>query len=38
LYKSGNSLILVYESKFAGTNQATAVSWVVDDVEEWCAT
>jgi len=33
LYKSGNSLILVYESKFAGTNQATAVSWVVDDVE-----
>ena len=32
-YKSGGSLILVYESQFAGTNQATAVTWIVDDVE-----
>ena len=32
-YKSGNSSILVYESRFAGTNKATAATWVVDDVE-----
>jgi catechol 2,3-dioxygenase-like lactoylglutathione lyase family enzyme len=32
-YKSGNALILVYESEFAGTNQATAMTWIVDDVE-----
>ena len=33
-YKSGNSAVLVYESKFAGTNKATAATWVVgDDVE-----
>lgn len=32
-YKSGNSVILVYESQYAGTNQGTAVTWVVDDVD-----
>ena len=32
-YKSGNSSILVYESRYAGTNKATAATWVVDDVE-----
>jgi catechol 2,3-dioxygenase-like lactoylglutathione lyase family enzyme len=32
-YKSGTSKILVYESQFAGTNKATAVTWAVDDVE-----
>jgi catechol 2,3-dioxygenase-like lactoylglutathione lyase family enzyme len=32
-YKSGNSAILVYESRYAGTNKATAATWVVDDVE-----
>jgi catechol-2,3-dioxygenase len=32
-YKSGNSTVLVYESQFAGTNKATAATWVVDDVE-----
>jgi catechol 2,3-dioxygenase-like lactoylglutathione lyase family enzyme len=32
-YKSGNSVILVYESKFAGTNKATAVTWAVSDVQ-----
>jgi catechol 2,3-dioxygenase-like lactoylglutathione lyase family enzyme len=33
-YKSGNSTINVYRSKFAGTNQATALTWVVgNDVE-----
>jgi catechol 2,3-dioxygenase-like lactoylglutathione lyase family enzyme len=32
-YKSGNSTILVYKSQFAGTNKATTVTWIVDDVE-----
>lgn len=33
-YKSGNSMVFVYESQFAGTNKATAVSWGVgDDIE-----
>ena len=32
-YRSGNSTVLVYESKYAGTNKATAATWVVDDVE-----
>lgn len=30
-YKSGNSTILVYESSYAGTNEATAVTWAVGD-------
>src|SRR5918992_659387 len=32
-YTSGNSKLLVYESQFAGTNQATAVTWGVDQIE-----
>ena len=32
-YKSGRSLMLVYRSQFAGTNQATTVTWPVSDVE-----
>lgn len=32
-FGSGNSTLNVYRSQYAGTNQATAVSWVVDDVE-----
>jgi catechol 2,3-dioxygenase-like lactoylglutathione lyase family enzyme len=32
-YKSGNSSVLVYESQYAGTNEATAVTWMVDDLE-----
>jgi catechol 2,3-dioxygenase-like lactoylglutathione lyase family enzyme len=32
-FKSGNSHILVYVSQYAGTNQATAVTWAVDDVD-----
>jgi catechol 2,3-dioxygenase-like lactoylglutathione lyase family enzyme len=32
-YKSGNSQTLVYQSEYAGTNKATAATWVVDDVE-----
>ena len=31
LYKSGNSVVLVYPSEFAGTNQATAATWAVGD-------
>jgi catechol 2,3-dioxygenase-like lactoylglutathione lyase family enzyme len=33
-YKSGKSVILIYESQFAGSNKATAATWAVgDDVE-----
>ena len=31
VFKSGNSKLNVYRSKYAGTNQATAVSWNVGD-------
>jgi catechol 2,3-dioxygenase-like lactoylglutathione lyase family enzyme len=31
LYKSGNSVVMVYPSEYAGTNQATAASWAVGD-------
>lgn len=31
-YKSGNSQVLVYESQYAGTNQATAAGWRVKDL------
>ncbi len=30
-YKSGNSVVLIYPSEFAGTNRATAVAWAVGD-------
>ncbi|CAM5775572.1 glyoxalase [Labrys miyagiensis] len=30
-YKAGNSIVLVYESIYGGTNNATAVTWVVGD-------
>jgi catechol 2,3-dioxygenase-like lactoylglutathione lyase family enzyme len=34
VFKSGNSIINVYRSQYAGTNQATAVTWVVgEDME-----
>jgi predicted enzyme related to lactoylglutathione lyase len=32
-YKSGKSTVLVYKSQFAGTNKATSITWIVDDVE-----
>jgi len=32
-YKTGSSGIFVYPSTYAGTNQATYASWVVDDVD-----
>ena len=31
LYRSGGSTVLVYESSYAGTNQATAASWAAGD-------
>jgi catechol 2,3-dioxygenase-like lactoylglutathione lyase family enzyme len=31
LYQAGASTLLVYPSQFAGTNRATAVTWVVGD-------
>ena len=31
LYKSGNSVVLVYPSEYAGTNKATAASWAVGE-------
>ena len=35
VFKSGNSTLNVYRSQYAGTNQATAVTWVVgEDVED----
>ena len=35
VFKSGNSIINVYRSQYAGTNQATAVTWVVgEDMED----
>lgn len=33
LYKSGDSSLFLYQSSFAGTNQATAAAWNSDDVE-----
>lgn len=30
-YKSGTSVILVYESQLAGTNKTTAATWIVSD-------
>jgi len=32
-YRSGNSTVLVYKSQFAGSNKATSITWIVDDVE-----
>ena len=33
VYKSGGTVFNVYRSDYAGTNQATAVTWEVDDIE-----
>ena len=30
-YQSGSSKILVYQSRYAGTNKATAATWVIED-------
>jgi catechol 2,3-dioxygenase-like lactoylglutathione lyase family enzyme len=34
VFESGDSRINVYHSRFAGTNQATALTWAVDDVDD----
>jgi catechol 2,3-dioxygenase-like lactoylglutathione lyase family enzyme len=34
MFESGDTKINVYRSSFAGTNKATAMTWVVDDVED----
>ena len=34
LYQSDGTQLLVYESSYAGTNQATAVSWHVTEIEQ----
>lgn len=33
VYRTGGTRIFVYRSSFAGTNQATALTWMVDDVD-----
>ena len=33
-YRTKDSMLFVYTSDFAGTNRATAVTWIVDDVEK----
>jgi catechol 2,3-dioxygenase-like lactoylglutathione lyase family enzyme len=34
VFRSGTSTIYLYESQYAGTNQATAITWVVgEDIE-----
>src|SRR4051812_25089907 len=32
IFQTGSSKLQVYQSQFAGTNQATAVTWPADDV------
>ncbi len=34
MYESGSSRINVYHSSFAGTNKATALTWIVDNLED----
>jgi len=34
VFRSGDSTINVYRSQYAGTNQATAVTWQVENVED----
>jgi hypothetical protein len=33
-YRTGRTILLVYASRFAGTNLATCVTWTIDDVEK----
>jgi len=33
VYDSGGSKLFVYQSDYAGTNKATAATWVVEDVD-----
>jgi len=34
VFKSGDTLINVYRSEFAGSNKATAVTWMVENIED----
>lgn len=34
MYRAGTTYIVLYESEFAGTNQATSILWEVEDPEE----
>jgi catechol 2,3-dioxygenase-like lactoylglutathione lyase family enzyme len=34
VFESGDTVINVYRSSFAGTNKATALTWAVDDVDD----
>lgn len=34
MYRSGNTNIEVYETEFAGTNQATVLTWTVKDINK----
>lgn len=34
VFMSGNSLLNVYRSQYAGTNKATAVTWKVNNIED----
>jgi catechol 2,3-dioxygenase-like lactoylglutathione lyase family enzyme len=36
--KSGDTMLNVYRSEYAGTNEATAVTWEVDDIDAEVAT
>ena len=33
-YRTGSTTLLVYASRYAGMNQATSVTWAIDDVEQ----
>lgn len=34
VFRSGNTMLNVYRSQYAGTNKATAVTWEVDSIED----
>ena len=34
VFESGDTMINVYRSSFAGTNKATALTWTVEDVDD----
>jgi catechol-2,3-dioxygenase len=33
-YRTGSTTLLVYASRYAGTNQATCVTWAIEDIEQ----
>jgi len=36
-FASGRSKLMVYRSQYAGTNKATALNWIVDDIDKTVA-